>query len=123
MRGQDIRYTLEVDFLEAALGARKRVSMPGGSAATSANFWHDDVYLSSDATIDQDDSLLGSVQRTNALPAGESYTRSQTFTLPFELSGDYFVIVRTDAEDRKRMESVEWKEAEAEKTEAKVEVK
>lgn len=31
-RGQDIRYTLEVDFLEAAGGTRKRVSMPGGAA-------------------------------------------------------------------------------------------
>lgn len=32
IRGQDIRYTLEVDFLEAVGGARKRVSMPGGTA-------------------------------------------------------------------------------------------
>lgn len=30
VRGQDVRYTLEIDFLEAALGARKRVSMPNG---------------------------------------------------------------------------------------------
>ena len=30
-RGQDIRYTLDVDFLEAVGGTRKRVSMPGGS--------------------------------------------------------------------------------------------
>lgn len=29
-RGQDLRYTLEVDFLEAALGATKRVTLPGG---------------------------------------------------------------------------------------------
>jgi len=31
MRGQDVRYTLEVDFLEAALGARKRVTLPDGT--------------------------------------------------------------------------------------------
>ncbi|MEZ5849386.1 MAG: J domain-containing protein [Hyphomicrobiaceae bacterium] len=30
MRGQDQRYTLEVDFLEAVLGARKRVTLPAG---------------------------------------------------------------------------------------------
>jgi DnaJ-class molecular chaperone len=30
MRGQDIRYTLEVDFLEAVNGATKRVTMPEG---------------------------------------------------------------------------------------------
>lgn len=29
-RGQDVRYTLEIDFLEAALGAKKRVTLPGG---------------------------------------------------------------------------------------------
>lgn len=29
-KGQDVRYTLEVDFLEATLGATKRVTLPGG---------------------------------------------------------------------------------------------
>jgi DnaJ-class molecular chaperone len=29
-RGQDVRYTLEIDFLEAATGAKKRVTMPDG---------------------------------------------------------------------------------------------
>lgn len=30
VRGQDVRYTLDVDFLEAAQGAKKRVTLPGG---------------------------------------------------------------------------------------------
>lgn len=29
-RGQDVRYTLEVDFLESVLGAKKRVTLPEG---------------------------------------------------------------------------------------------
>jgi DnaJ-class molecular chaperone len=29
-RGQDVRYTLDVDFLEAALGSTKRVTLPAG---------------------------------------------------------------------------------------------
>ncbi len=29
-RGRDLRYTLEIDFLEAAAGAKKRVTMPDG---------------------------------------------------------------------------------------------
>ena len=29
-RGNDVRYTLEIDFLEAAAGAKKRVTMPDG---------------------------------------------------------------------------------------------
>jgi len=31
LKGQDIRYTLEVDFLEAAAGAKKRVTLPDGA--------------------------------------------------------------------------------------------
>ncbi len=30
VRGQDVRYSLEVDFLEAAVGSRKRVTLPEG---------------------------------------------------------------------------------------------
>ncbi len=30
LKGQDMRYTLEVEFLEAALGAKKRVTLPEG---------------------------------------------------------------------------------------------
>jgi DnaJ-class molecular chaperone len=30
MRGRDVRYTLEIDFLESAAGAKKRVTMPEG---------------------------------------------------------------------------------------------
>ncbi len=32
LKGQDARYTLEVEFLEAVLGAKKRVTMPDGAA-------------------------------------------------------------------------------------------
>ena len=32
LRGNDVRYTLEVDFIEAATGVRKRVTMPDGGA-------------------------------------------------------------------------------------------
>ena len=30
LRGQDVRYTLEVDFIEAAIGTKKRVTLPDG---------------------------------------------------------------------------------------------
>ena len=32
MRGQDARYTIDLDFAEAAEGIRKRVTLPGGDA-------------------------------------------------------------------------------------------
>ncbi len=31
-RGQDVRYTIDLDFVEAATGIRKRVTLPGGDA-------------------------------------------------------------------------------------------
>ncbi|MGI9422062.1 MAG: DnaJ C-terminal domain-containing protein, partial [Hyphomicrobiaceae bacterium] len=31
LRGQDVRYTLEIDFLESVSGARKRVTLPDGA--------------------------------------------------------------------------------------------
>ncbi len=35
-RGQDVRYTLEVEFMEAAAGARKRVTLPEGGVLDMA---------------------------------------------------------------------------------------
>lgn len=32
VRGQDVRYSLEVDFVDAVIGARKRVTLPDGGA-------------------------------------------------------------------------------------------
>ena len=36
---------------------------------------------------------------TNALATGDSYSASETFDLPIDLEGDFFVLVRTDASD------------------------
>ena len=70
-----------------------------GVASTNSTFWFDDVYLSSDNQIDVTDVLLGSVQHSNPLTAGGQYTTSNTFALPPDISGDFFLIVRTDATD------------------------
>ena len=66
-------------------------------ATTNANFWFDEVYLSSDGSIDETDVLLGTVQRSNPLAPSDQYLASRDFALPRDLSGQFFVIVRTDA--------------------------
>ncbi|MEZ6132743.1 MAG: CARDB domain-containing protein [Planctomycetaceae bacterium] len=68
-----------------------------GTTRTSSNSWFDNVYLSTDTTIDGGDLLLGSIRRSNALDGGQQYTASQNFRLPFDLAGDFYALVRTDS--------------------------
>ena len=66
----------------------------GTSAAVGQ--WVDSVYLSSDATWDIGDVLIGTVPHSGPVAAGGSYTASLTAELPGVVPGDYRVIVRTD---------------------------
>ena len=68
-----------------------------GSNTTNATSWYDDIYLSRDAVIDGSDIQLKRERRVNPLAPTEGYSRSATVVLPLELSGDYYVIVRTDS--------------------------
>lgn len=61
--------------------------------------WNDEVYLSTDAVLDAADALLGRFPHAGALDPGESYTTIRTVTLPVAVSGDYFLIVRTDSQN------------------------
>ncbi|MFN3151569.1 CARDB domain-containing protein [Bremerella sp.] len=67
--------------------------------ATNSNIWFDEVYLSTDYQIDSSDTLLASVQRGNPLGPNEEYSVTRAVTLPEDLSGRFFILVRTDATD------------------------
>ena len=58
--------------------------------------WLDKVYLSADDQVGGD-IYLGQLANPVTLAAGQSYTRSGAFTLPEGISGDYRIIVVTDA--------------------------
>ena len=66
-----------------------------GSAATQGT-WTDDVYLSSDGTTNSE-VLLGQLDSPENLAPGQSYQRSQDFTLPNGISGNYWIIVTANA--------------------------
>ncbi len=80
-----------------------------GDAGTSANSWHDNVYLSVDRTLDttetrfivttgaNTDPLLASVTNPSYLAPGQSYTSTALVTLPQGISGPYYLIVGADA--------------------------
>ncbi len=68
-----------------------------GNGATSAPNWLDEVHLSLNTVFgDGDDIALGSAYNISYLDVGDSYVGHLTFTVPRGLSGDYYLLVRTD---------------------------
>ncbi|MEL6107215.1 MAG: CARDB domain-containing protein, partial [Planctomycetota bacterium] len=65
-----------------------------GIATTNRDTWIDYIYVS-----DRDDGsglrLLGRSTHGGALAVDGAYTRTESFTLPRDLDGDYFIYVRT----------------------------
>ncbi len=78
-----------------------------GATATPNNYWTDRIYLSTDNVLDSADVYLGERGHWGALgvydedaqgnPVSGYYDASFTITLPFDISGDYRIIVKTDA--------------------------
>ncbi|MHC1706281.1 MAG: CARDB domain-containing protein [Bacteroidales bacterium] len=73
------------------------VSNDGPVATDSA--WFDKIYLSADALIGYGDVLLGSAEHHEALLPGSSYSDSLQITASTTLSGNYYLIIKTDATD------------------------
>jgi hypothetical protein len=69
------------------------VTNQGTGPATGT--WSDRVLLSTD-TVVGNDLLLGNFSFTGTIDAGESITRTQTYTLPIAMEGDRWFIVQTD---------------------------
>ncbi len=58
--------------------------------------WTDAVYLSTDATWDINDTLIGRETQIGPLGVGQTHNSSQTIPLPAINLGQYYVLVRTD---------------------------
>lgn len=65
----------------------------GNTAGTS---WNDLVYASTDATLSNDDRLLSNTANLRQLEPDSSYTRVVTVSLPIDVSGNFYFIVKTD---------------------------
>jgi RHS repeat-associated protein len=68
-----------------------------GNATTSVRYWYDQIYLSSDTTLDGTDILLGTVQNQSYLDIEEGYTSKTKVTFPSGREGSYHILVKTDA--------------------------
>ncbi|HWI59241.1 MAG TPA: LamG-like jellyroll fold domain-containing protein, partial [Bacillota bacterium] len=84
LSGQDIAYSFNVANI--------------GNATTAVPNWMDRAVLSSDSILgNSDDIPLGFFPHSGMLNVGDAYGVNNTFTLPDGLSGDYYLIVQTDA--------------------------
>jgi uncharacterized delta-60 repeat protein len=83
-----------------ALNVNWTVQNNGTNPATG--LWNDAVYLSSDQTWDIGDILIGRQTQVGPIAAGQSYNGQLATTLPAINLGNYYVIVRSDAQNRVR---------------------
>jgi hypothetical protein len=69
-----------------------------GSVATTASQWVDRIVLNPSPTFgNANDVTLAKYTHTGSLAPGQSYTSSQTLTLPLQTDGTFYVTVETDA--------------------------
>jgi len=62
--------------------------------------WTDKLYLSSNAILSPDDILLGGKSRTGGLAIGESYSQVLSVPLPYWASGNYVLLMASDANNQ-----------------------
>lgn len=67
-----------------------------GSTPTPNSYWVDGFWLSTDNQLDGSDTFMGDRGHSGALDVGQAYTGSFSYTLPYGLTGSYYVIMRTD---------------------------
>ncbi|MEA5429214.1 CARDB domain-containing protein [Arcicella lustrica] len=71
-----------------------------GTGSTPADTWVDQLYLSTDMTLGNgNDILIGTFQHTGSQTAGTEYTTKGQVFLPNNVSGNYIILLKTDAYD------------------------
>jgi methionine-rich copper-binding protein CopC len=72
-----------------------------GGGPTNESLWNDQFYLSVDPVLGGlTDYYLGTYQHVNPVGAGQSYTRTVSPKLPQDVTGDFYLIIQTDAHNQ-----------------------
>jgi hypothetical protein len=93
-------------FSREVLEVTCRVKNIGAGQIRSSQTWEDEFRLSTDPVLDSGDRLLGRLPRTwqnchtPEPPFNVEYESHESFTLPVDLQGEFFLFVRTDARDQ-----------------------
>ncbi len=102
----------EVSLSDTAVNSGDKLAVDytvinNGPTPTGPSSWTDAIYISEDDTLDlQADLLLGSHGYTGNLELDSTYWRSDTVSIPNQLSGSYYIFVYTDVNDN--VEEGEW---------------
>jgi YD repeat-containing protein len=80
------------------------VTNKGNAAAIGP--WYDELYLSTNAVLDWQDTYLAFWPVSNSVTSGGSYVTTNTVSLPRGVAGAYYLILQTDSSDN-LYESVE----------------
>ena len=79
------------------------VQNDGTAPTPNGATWNDYVWLSVESCVNTNFGgsllLLGTFESISVLNVGESYTQTQTFDIPIDISGDYYLFVLTDVYD------------------------
>ncbi|MCB9251428.1 MAG: right-handed parallel beta-helix repeat-containing protein [Flavobacteriales bacterium] len=67
-----------------------------GIGTTRSGAWKDEIYLSTDYSVDKTDLLVGTRSRTGNLNPSGSYKDSLNVTIPINKVGNFIVLIRTD---------------------------
>ncbi|MFN6579144.1 MAG: putative Ig domain-containing protein, partial [Aulosira sp. ZfuVER01] len=70
-----------------------------GDNTTDSPYWYDEVFLSTDPILNEGDISLGRIYQAQNLAPSGYYQSSRTFTLPADIQGNYYVLVRTDIDN------------------------
>jgi len=68
-----------------------------GAGSTVSTYWQDRVYLTTDQTLNIGSAIdLGSFYHSGELQPDSTYTKTQSFNIPSNVFGTYYVFVKTD---------------------------
>ncbi|WP_422665759.1 CARDB domain-containing protein (plasmid) [Anabaena sp. PCC 7938] len=67
-----------------------------GNLPTSASYWYDQVYISSDAILDTSDTYLDETYGDRTLTPGQEYTQELNITIPQGRTGTQYLLVVAD---------------------------
>ncbi|HYG33368.1 MAG TPA: CARDB domain-containing protein [Clostridia bacterium] len=76
------------------------ITNQGLGAAIANNYWNDQLYLSTDATLDNRDVPLRTDPKFGLVNAGTGYDLTNTVQVPVVQSGDYYLILQADADEQ-----------------------
>ncbi|HQU42080.1 MAG TPA: carboxypeptidase regulatory-like domain-containing protein, partial [Pirellulales bacterium] len=69
-----------------------------GAGATNVSEWEDKVYMSTTQSLTSSAILLNTLNHQGVLEPGDSYTDSETVTLPVGISGPFYFIAQSNAD-------------------------